>query len=222
MLVLAVVPQPDVQRTARPTVAGALRLYRDFLGRPGPAMACGLYVVMYGGLGLLIVYLPAWISERFDLAVSLGGRPLTIGGLPVDFIAVLFFAGGVASVLVGPRAGALSDRLGRRPLVLASSVGLTLLAAALPFVVTSRAAAVVLYVVLMSLFAMRMAPLRAALGAWAELGHALAPDFTPDSFSALAERLAASPPHRCWPQPFSLSQAPLLRRKRICTLFRIA
>ena len=39
--------------------------------------------------------------------------------------------------------------------------------------------------------AMPMAPLRAALGAWAELGHALAPDFTPDSFSALAERLAA-------------------------------
>ena len=165
VLLITVVQQPDVQRTARPTVAGALRLYRDFLGRPGPAMACGLYVVMYGGLGILIVYLPAWISERFDLAVSLGGRPLTIGGLPVDFIAVLFFAGGVASVLVGPRAGALSDRLGRRPLVLASSVGLTLLAAALPFVVTSRAAAVVLYVVLMSLFAMRMAPLQALLTA---------------------------------------------------------
>ena len=165
VLLVTVVPQPDVQRTARPTVAGALRLYRDFLGRRGPAMACLLYVVMYGGLGILIVYLPAWISERFELAVSLGGRPLTIGGLPVDFIAVLFFAGGAASVLVGPRAGALSDRVGRRPLVLASSVGLTLLAAALPFAVTSRGAAVVLYVVLMSLFAMRMAPLQALLTA---------------------------------------------------------
>lgn len=165
VLLIAVVPQPDVQRTARPTVAGALRLYGDFLRRPGPAMASLLYFVMYGGLGLLIVYMPAWLSGRFPLDVSVGGHPLTVGGLPIDFIAVLFFVGGVASVLVGPRAGALSDRVGRRPLVLASSVGLAVLAAAIPFAVTTRPFAVVLYVVLMSLFAMRMAPFQALLTA---------------------------------------------------------
>ena len=165
VLLVTLVPQPDVERSERPTVLGALRRYADFLRRRGPATACLLYVVMYGGLGILIVYLPAWISDTFPLAVSLGGRPLTLGGFPVDFIAVLFFAGGIASVLVGPRAGALSDRIGRRPLVLASSLGLTVLAAALPFVVTSRWMAVGLYVVLMSLFAMRMAPLQALLTA---------------------------------------------------------
>ena len=165
VLVLAVVPQPDVARTERPTVGGALRLYGAMLRRPGPSVAALLYFVMYAGLGLLIVYLPAWLSDRFDLAVSLGGRPLTLGGLPVDFIALLFFAGGLASILVGPRAGALSDRVGRRPLVLASSVGLAVLAAAIPFAVTTRPLAVVLYVVLMSLFAMRMAPFQALLTA---------------------------------------------------------
>ena len=165
VLVVAVVPQPDVERTERPTVLGALRLYRELLGRPGPAMAALLYFVMYGGLGLLIVYLPAWVSDRFPLSVSFGGRPLTLGGLPVDFIALLFFAGGLASVLVGPRAGALSDRVGRKPLVLASSIGLTVLAAAIPFVLAERGMAVVLYVLLMSLFAMRMAPFQALLTA---------------------------------------------------------
>ena len=165
VLVLLVVPQPDVERTERPTVAGALRLYRELLGRPGPAMAALLYFVMYGGLGLLIVYLPAWLSDRFPLGVSLGGAPLTLGGLPVDFIALLFCAGGIASVLVGPRAGALSDRVGRKPLVLASSVGLAVLAALVPFLMSERWMAVVLYVVLMSLFAMRMAPFQALLTA---------------------------------------------------------
>ncbi|HEX8385710.1 MAG TPA: MFS transporter [Rubricoccaceae bacterium] len=164
-LLVTVVPQPDVQRTERPTVTGALRQYAAFLRRPGPATAVLLYFVMYGGLGLLIVYLPAWLSDRFSLAVAWGGRALTLGGLPIDFIAVLFFAGGVASVLVGPRAGALSDRIGRRPLVLASSLGLAVLAALLPSVMVSRWAAVALYVVLMSLFAMRMAPLQALLTA---------------------------------------------------------
>ncbi len=164
-LVVAVVPQPDVERTEAPTVGGALRLYADLLRRPGPAIAALLYLVMYGGLGLLIVYLPAWLSDRFALGVSLFGRPLTLGGLPVDFIALLFFAGGIASVVVGPRAGALSDRVGRKPLVLASSVGLTLIVALIPFVLAERWMAVVLYVLLMSLFAMRMAPFQALLTA---------------------------------------------------------
>ena len=165
VLVVAVVPQPNVERTERPTVSGALRLYAALLRRPGPAMAALLYLVMYGGLGLLIVFLPAWISDRFSLAVTFGGEPLTLGGLPVDFIALLFLAGGAASVVVGPRAGALSDRLGRKPLVLASSVCLTVLTALLPFVLAERWMAVVLYVLLMALFSMRMAPLQALLTA---------------------------------------------------------
>ena len=160
VLLLTVVPQPDVERTERPTVVGALRQYADFLRRPGPATAALLYFVMYGGLGLLIVYLPGWLTERFSLDVSWRGRPLRVFGLPVDFIATLFFAGGVASVLVGPQAGALSDRLGRKPLILASSVGLALVAALLPVLV-----AYALYVALMSLFAMRMAPFQALLTA---------------------------------------------------------
>ncbi len=164
-LVTAVVPQPDVERTEAPTVAGALRLYADLLRRPGPAMAALLYLVMYGGLGLLIVYLPAWISDSFALAVSFFGTPLSVGGLPVDFIALLFFAGGLASVAVGPRAGALSDRVGRKPLVLASSLGLTALVALIPFVLAERWMVVVVYVLMMSLFAMRMAPLQALLTA---------------------------------------------------------
>lgn len=163
VLLLTVVPQPDVERTERPTVGSALRQYRGFLRRPGPAMAALMYFVMFSGLGLLVAYLAEWLSERFPPTVTWAGRPLSVGGVPVDFIATLFLAGGLASVLVGPRAGALSDRLGRRPLILASCLGLTVVTAALPFVVTERWTAYALYVAIMALFAMRMAPFQALL-----------------------------------------------------------
>ena len=165
-LILAVVPQPPVRLSdARPTVAGALRQYAALL-RPGPtATAAATYFLMYFGLGLFIVYLPQWLTERFALDIVVFGEPLTVFGLPLDFIATLFLVGGVVSVVVGPRAGTLSDSIGRRPLILASCVGLALVTAALPFVVTERWTAYVIYTAIMGLFAMRMSPLQALLTA---------------------------------------------------------
>jgi predicted MFS family arabinose efflux permease len=160
------VPQPDVERAAhRPTVAGSLRQYAALLRAPDTAAAAAIYFVMYLGLGLLVVYLPQWLTEQFPLEVAFFGRPLAVAGMPVDFIASLFFAGGVASVLVGPQAGRLSDRLGRKPLILASCVGLAVVTFALPYAVTERWVAYPLYIAIMGLFAMRMAPLQALLTA---------------------------------------------------------
>ena len=166
LLILTLVPQPDVPRSAeRPTVLGSLRHYGAFLARPGPAAATAVYFVMYLGLGLLIVYLPQWLTASFPLEVTLGGQPLTLFGLPVDFIATLFLVGGAASVAVGPQAGALSDRVGRKPLILVSCLGLAVVTAGLTYVVTERWVAYPLYVGIMGLFALRMAPLQALLTA---------------------------------------------------------
>ena len=166
VLILTVVPQPDVRLSAhRPTVRGSLRQYRELLTGAGTAAAAATYFLMYLGLGLLIVYLPQWLTNQFDLEVRVGGEPLTVFGLPLDLIATLFLAGGLVSVVVGPQAGALSDRLGRKPLILASCLGLAVVTAGLTFVVTERWIAYPLYIAIMGLFGLRMAPLQALLTA---------------------------------------------------------
>lgn len=166
VLILTVVPQPPVRLSeARPTVGGALRQYGALLRQGDTAVAAATYFLMYLGLGLLIVYLPQWLTARFPLEVEVFGRPLEVFGLPLDFIATLFLVGGVVSVLVSPRAGTLSDTVGRKPLILASCLGLAAVTAALPYVVTERWTAYVLYIAIMGLFAMRMAPLQALLTA---------------------------------------------------------
>ncbi len=166
LLILTVVPQPEVRLSARrPTVGRSLRQYGALLRGGATAVAAATYFLMYLGLGLLVVYLPQWLTTQFALDVTVFGRPLAVFGLPLDLIATLFLVGGAASVVVGPRAGALSDTVGRKPLILASCVGLAAVTAALPFVVVERWAAYPVYVAIMALFALRMAPLQALLTA---------------------------------------------------------
>jgi len=166
-LILTVVPQPDVALSKeRPTVLGSLKQYAALaVGRDGTAAAAATYFLMYLGLGLLIVYLPLWLTSKFALDVTLFGEPLTVFGLPLDLIATLFLVGGVVSVLVSPRAGTLSDSIGRKPLILASCLGLAVVTAALPYLVVERWAAYPVYVAIMGLFSLRMAPLQALLTA---------------------------------------------------------
>ena len=167
VLILTVVPQPDVALSReRPTVRGSLRQYRELLtGAEGTAAAAATYFLMYLGLGLLIVYLPQWLTNQFSLDVTVFGRPLEVFGLPLDLIATLFLVGGLVSVVVGPQAGTLSDAVGRKPLILASCLGLAVVTAALTFVVTERWVAYPLYVAIMGLFGLRAAPLQALLTA---------------------------------------------------------
>jgi MFS family permease len=127
--------------------------------------ATSTFFLMYLGLGLLVIYLPQWLTVQFPLAVEVFGRPLEVGGAPVDFIATLFLVGGLVSVAVGPAAGALSDRVGRKPLILVSCFGLAAVTAALTYVVTERWLAYLLYMGIMGMFSIRMAPLQALLTA---------------------------------------------------------
>ena len=160
------VPQPDVEREAeRLSLGGALRRYKHLLAQSELLTAVATYFLMYLSLGLLVVYLPQWLTERFALDIEVFGRPLQLFGLDVDLIATLFLAGGAASVLASPFAGTLSDRIGRKPLIIASCIGLAVVTLALTYLVTVRWAAYPLYVGIMVLFAMRMTPLQALLTA---------------------------------------------------------
>ncbi len=108
-LVLTRVPQPDVLRSQRPLTLGeGLRGYVRLFRQPGPRAAMFAYVLMFGGLGLFIPYFPTWLER----AVGIRGQS----------IALLFLVGGLTNVVVAPLAGRISDRMGRKPVVLASAL----------------------------------------------------------------------------------------------------
>lgn len=180
VLILVAVPQPDVERERSPvTLRGSLSRYRSLLAEAPVRAASATYFLMYLSLGLLVVYLPQWLTATFPLAMAVGGRPLELVGAPIDFIAVLFLIGGMAGVVVGPASGTLSDRIGRKPLILVSCAGLAVVTLSVTFVVTERWVAFPIYILIMALFAMRMSPFQALL-------TALVPDRQRGTLLALA------------------------------------
>jgi predicted MFS family arabinose efflux permease len=146
------VPQPDVQRAeGRLTVASAVRNYRAMLARSDIAAATLAYFTMFLGVSFFVVYLPYWLEQ------DLGASP--------NAIATLFVVGGIANVLTGPQAGKLSDRIGRKRIIIMSSIGLSLVMLLTTVLVREFWAAYVLYFVLMVLVAARISPFSALLTA---------------------------------------------------------
>lgn len=161
-LILWVVPQPKVERDTTPiSFGGTIRRYRSLFAKREVRAATATFFLMFLGLGLMTVYLPQWLTDQFPLDVIIRGQPLTVFGLPVDFIALLFLIGGVMSVVMGPWAGTLSDTVGRKPLILTSCIGLAIVTFALTYIIVERWLAILVYVALMGLFAMRMSPMQA-------------------------------------------------------------
>jgi len=150
LLVWRGVPQPDVARDqARLTFARAWRAYRFMLGQRPILAAVAVYTLSFLGNALFVIYLPTWLES------GIGVHP--------EQIASLFFVGGLANVLTGPRAGRLSDRIGRKKLVIGAGSGLALVVCSLPFLVHSYLAALIFFVVVMVLFAARSGPFQALL-----------------------------------------------------------
>ncbi len=152
VLIWFCVPQPDVQRTKGPlTVAGAVRNYRAMLAQSEIAAAAVAYFTMFIGVSFFVVYLPYWLEQ------SLGASP--------NAIASLFVVGGITNVLAGPQAGKLSDRIGRKKIIILSSVGLAVVMLLTTVLVREFWAAYVIYFVLMILVAARLSPFSALLTA---------------------------------------------------------
>ena len=146
------VPQPDVQRTeGRLTVARAIRNYRAMLAQSEIAAAAVAYFMMFIGVSLFVVYLPYWLEQSL--------------GVSQNAIASLFFVGGIANVLTGPQAGKLSDRIGRKRIIILSSIGLSIVMLLTTVLVREFWAAYLLYFVLMVLVAARISPFSALLTA---------------------------------------------------------
>ena len=152
VLILAKVPQPNVERsTARLTIGKAFRRYLEMLSRPEIRHAAIAFFLMFMGVGLYVVYFPTWLERSF--------------GVSGDQIATLFLLGGIANVLTGPQAGKLSDRIGRKGIILIACVGLCIVMSLTTVLVTEFWVAYPVFFMVMVLVAMRISPFSALLTA---------------------------------------------------------
>ncbi len=152
VLVLLRLPQPDVERSAeRVTVRGALRSYLGMLRRPEVSAAAFAFFLMFLGISLYVVYLPTWLERDI--------------GATANQIASLFLVGGVANVLVGPQAGRISDRVGRKGIILWSCACLSIVMALTTVVIRDFWVAYPYFFLIMGLVAMRIGPFSALLTA---------------------------------------------------------
>jgi predicted MFS family arabinose efflux permease len=152
VLIFLRIPQPGVQRSSAPvTLSGATRDYLAMLRRPGVAAAAGAFFLMFLGVSFYVVYLPTWLEREI--------------GATANQIGLLFLVGGVANVLVGPQAGRISDRVGRKGIIVFSCTGLAVAMAFTTVVVGSVGAAFPYFFLVMALVAMRVGPFSALLTA---------------------------------------------------------
>ena len=152
LLIWRRLPQPDVALDGdRLSFKRALRNYGRLVVGPVTGPAVLAYVLMFFSIGFFVVYLSFWLE--------------TEKGLSGPQIALLFAIGGTANLLAGPRAGALSDRIGRKPLIIASSALFGVLMLATTFVIVGFWTASLLFALAMVTVAMRISPLQSLLTA---------------------------------------------------------
>lgn len=162
-------PQPPIRRQeGRLTLRSAIGGYRAMLKRKGIAAAAVAFFLMFLGVSIYVVYLPTWLER------ALGFTP--------NQVASLFLVGGIANVLTGPQAGRISDKIGRKLIVLLSCVGLFVVMLSTTILVKSAWVAYPLFFFTMALVAMRISPFSALL-------TALVPDHNRGSLMSLTVAL---------------------------------
>ena len=102
----------------RLTLRSVLGGYRSLLSRRTTSAATATYAAVFFGIASFMIFLPAWLETGFGFTASM--------------IAALYLVGGVGTIYAGPRAGVLSDRIGRRTVILWSTLGLIVFALLMP------------------------------------------------------------------------------------------
>jgi predicted MFS family arabinose efflux permease len=102
-------------------------------------------MLMFFGIGLYVIYLPTWLEH--------------VVGVSGNEIASLFFVGGIANVVAGPLAGKLSDRVGRKPLIVTSCLGFAMVMVATTYLIDGILVAYFVFAAAMVMVALRISPL---------------------------------------------------------------
>ena len=147
LLIAFFVPQPDVELADRLSVRSAAVSYGKLLLRVDTAASAASFMIMFLGVSLFITYLPTWLNAKF--------------GVSPTQVATLFVVGGLANLIMGPIAGALSDRFGRKVLIVFGCTCMGLLMAAVPWLTFSFWIAYPLFFIVMIFVAMRISPMQA-------------------------------------------------------------
>ncbi|MCP9292674.1 MFS transporter [Gracilimonas sediminicola] len=148
ILILFKVPQPNVELSKdRVTFKGSISKYYELLKRSEVRAVAFAYVVMFLSISVYVVYLPTWLENSF--------------GVDGKAIATLFFVGGVANVITGPIAGKISDRIGRKKIIIISCLGLSVVMGITTYVVSEFWVAYLIFFAAMVLIAMRISPFQA-------------------------------------------------------------
>ncbi len=106
---------------------------------------------MFLSFGLYVYYMPSWMEQDI--------------GLTGTEVASLFLVGGLANVVASPLVGRVSDRIGRKPLVVTACLGLGLVMIGTTYVISDLLMAYLLFGVAMVMVAMRTSPLQALMTA---------------------------------------------------------
>lgn len=155
IMIWVFVPQPDIERdTERLTLSKAIDTYRILLARRVVVSASATYFLMFFSIGLYVIYLPTWLEQTLHVSGTA--------------IASLFFVGGLATVITGPMAGKLSDRIGRKPLIVVSCIGLAITMVLTTYLINSMWMAYILFGASMIMIAMRISPLQSLMTALVE------------------------------------------------------
>lgn len=148
VLIFFKLPQPNVElQVSKITLKTTFIKYGDLLRQTDIRAVAFSYLLMFLSLSIFLIYLPAWLIKEFGVSLS--------------EIGWLFFAGGIVNAITGPNAGKLSDRIGRKNMIIVSCLGLALLMGLTTVLVTSFWVAFILFPVAMLLIAMRISPFQA-------------------------------------------------------------
>lgn len=155
-LTMTALPAVDMGEPQPFGLREAVRSYTDLLVRSDVRAVAAAAVLMMLSVSSFIVYQPTWLEATFDASPNA--------------VASVFLVGGVANALFGPLAGRLSDRVGRKGLVVIGSVALAGMMFITPFVPTFGLI-YLLFFVTMGTVALRMSPYNALLTAMVDQHH---------------------------------------------------
>ncbi len=149
-LVLFMLPQPEVKLDEAPLSIGrALSKYwRLARGRlPGTMVVC--YFLMYSCVGLFIFFLPTWLEKEVALTSTQ--------------VASLFLVAGITQVVASPVAGKLSDRTGRKVLIVTASLCSCAIVGSVTLFVTGLVTATIFFCLATTFESFRAAPMQALM-----------------------------------------------------------
>lgn len=122
--------------------------YLDLLQHKGVRSIAAGYFLMFLSITVFIVYFPTWLENEYYMTTY--------------EIALLFFIGGLATILTGPLSGKISDRTGRKQIIIIANLLLAIvMPLALFFLSLSCSLTYLLFFVIMLLMVARMVPFQA-------------------------------------------------------------